>query len=236
MEYQNLIKEIIAELDENADPERLEWAKKNYATSMLLKGVTVPNIRPIVKDLNEKFKKEEAREVVDFAKQLNATRIFEAQQIAYEVLDKHKAARRSLMLEEIFELGEGIDNWVSVDCFAGYIAGPSWREGQISDEVIKGWAKSENKWWRRAAVVCTVALNQKARGGEGDPEKTLKICSLVADDQEDMVAKSLSWALRELAKRDSKPVVEFVNKNESVLPKRVVREVRRKIETGRKYN
>jgi 3-methyladenine DNA glycosylase AlkD len=81
-----------------------------------------------------------------------------------------------------------------------------------------------------------VALNQKARGGEGDPERTLKICSLVAADQEDMVAKSLSWALRELAKREAEPVVEFVNENESILPKRVVREVRRKIETGRKYN
>jgi 3-methyladenine DNA glycosylase AlkD len=133
-------------------------------------------------------------------------------------------------------LGEGIDNWVSVDCFAGYIAGPAWREGQISDEVIESWAKSEDKWWRRTAVVCTVALNQKARGGEGDPERTLKLCGLVVDDQEDMVAKSLSWALRELAKREAKPVIEFVNQNENILPKRVVREVKRKIETGRKYN
>lgn len=192
MGYQKLIEEIIAELNEKADPERLEWAQKNYATSMILKGVTVPNIRPIVKDLNKEFKPKEAQEVVEFAKQLNATRILEAQQIAYEVLDKHKAAQRSLMLDDLLELGEGIDNWVSVDCFAGYLAGPAWREGQIADEVIEEWAQSEDLWWRRAAVVCTVALNQKARGGTGDPERTLKICSLVANDQEDMVAKSLS--------------------------------------------
>ena len=159
---------------------------------MILKGVTVPNIRPIVKDLNKEFKPKEAQEVVEFAKQLNATRILEAQQIAYEVLDKHQAAQRSLMLDDLLELGEGIDNWVSVDCFAGYLAGPAWREGQIADEVIEEWAQSEDLWWRRAAVVCTVALNQKARGGTGDPERTLKICSLVANDQEDMVAKSLS--------------------------------------------
>jgi 3-methyladenine DNA glycosylase AlkD len=236
MMNRKLIEEIIAELDEKADPERLEWAKKNYATAMILKGVTVPHIRPIVKELNKKFNKASAQEVVEFSKQLNAKRILEAQQIAFEVLDKHKAAHRSLTLEDLLELGEGIDNWVSVDCFAGYLAGPAWREGQISDEVIEGWAKSQDKWWRRAAVVCTVALNQKARGGEGDPERTLKICGLVVDDQEDMVAKSLSWALRELAKREVEPVVEFVNQNENALPKRVVREVRRKIETGRKYN
>jgi len=235
MNYQGLIEEIESELDEKADPERQEWAKKNYATSMTLKGVTVPNIRPIVKELNKKFKQVSAQEVVEFAKQLNARRILEAQQIVYEVLDKHKAARRSLTLEDILELGEGIDNWVSVDCFAGYVAGPAWREDQISNDVIEKWAVSEDKWWRRAAVVCTVALNQKARGGEGDPERTLKICNLVAEDQEDMVAKSLSWALRELAKREVEPVLEFVNQKENVLPKRVLREVRKKIDTGRKY-
>lgn len=236
MDFQNMVQEIEAQLNNNADPERLKWAKKNYATSMTLKGVKVPNIRPIVKDLNKRFKKTPPKQVVEFAKQLNATRILEAQQIAFEVLDKHKAARQRLTLEDLLEFGEGIDNWVSVDYFAGMLAGPAWRDGQIPDEVVEEWAQSEDKWWRRAAVVCTVALNQKARGGSGDAERTLKICSLLAGDKDDMVAKGLSWALRELAKRETEPVVEFVNQNENVLPKRVVREVRRKIDTGRKYN
>ena len=235
MDYQNLIQKIESQLDKNADPQRLEWAKKNYATSMILKGVTVPNIRSIVKDLNRQFKKSSPEEVVEFAKQLTATRILEAQQIAFEVLDKHKAARQSLTLEDLLELGQGIDNWVSVDYFAGLLAGPAWREGQIPDKVIEKWASSKDKWWRRAAVVCTVALNQKARGGMDDPIRTLKICRLVAKDRDDMVAKALSWALRELAKRETEPVVEFINQNENILPKRVIREVRRKIETGRKY-
>ena len=236
MDYQNLVQKIESQLDNNADPQRLEWAKKNYATSMILKGVTVPNIRSIVKDLNRQFKKSSPEEVIEFAKQLTATRILEAQQIAFEVLDKHKAARQSLTLEDLLELGQRIDNWISVDYFAGLLAGPAWREGQIPDEVIEKWATSKDKWWRRAAVVCTVALNQKAREGMGDPKRTLKICRLVAQDIDDMVAKALSWALRELAKRETEPVVDFINQNENVLPKRVVREVRRKIDTGRKHN
>lgn len=236
METQKLIQEIKGQLDQLSDPERLEWAKKNYATAMTLKGVTVPNIRPIVKDLSQRFKQSSPEEVVEFVKQLNAARILEAQQIAFEVLDKHKAARQSLTLDDLLVLGEGIDNWVSVDYFAGMLAGPVWREGNLSDEVIEAWATSDDKWWRRAAVVCTVALNQKVRGSSGDPVRTLKICKLVADDKDDMVAKALSWALRELAKREVEPVIEFVNQNESILPKRVIREVRRKIETGRKYD
>lgn len=235
MDLHKLVREIETRLDQLSDPERLEWARKNHSTSMTLKGLTVPNIRPIVKDFSKRFKESPPKEVIEFAKLLNATRILEAQQIAFEVLDKHKAAQQSLTLEDLLVLGAGIDNWVSVDHFASLLAGPAWREGQIPDEVIEEWATSEDRWWRRAAVVCTVALNQKARGGSGDVVRTLKVCKLVADDKDDMVAKGLSWALRELAKREADPVIEFVNQHKSVLPKRVVREVRRKIATGRKY-
>ena len=82
--------------------------------------------------------------------------------------------------------------------------------------------------------MCTVALNQKARGGSGDVDRTLRICGHVAADKDDIVAKALSWALRELAKREPDPVIEFIDQNEGILPKRVIREVRRKVATGLK--
>jgi 3-methyladenine DNA glycosylase AlkD len=236
METQELVSEVINRLEGLSDPARLEWAKQNYATALRLIGVTVPNIRPIVKDLSRHFKKSPPEEVIQFAKQLNSTRILEAQQIAIEVLDKHRESRDRLTLDDITVFGEAMDNWVSVDYFAGLLAGPAWREGRIPDKIIRDWATSDDRWWRRAAVVCTVALNQKARGGTGDAKRTLMVCEMVASDQDEMVAKGLSWALRELAKRDVEPVVEFINKHEAVLPRRVVREVKRKIETGRKYD
>ena len=234
MDYHDLIEKVIQQLDEKADPDRLERAKTNYPTAMTIKGVPVPKLRPIIKELTARFKKEPAQDLIRFVKQLKATRILEAQQIAFELLEKNKTARRELTLEEILELGQGMDNWILVDFFSGYIAGPAWREGRISDEVVKDWAVSEDKWWRRAAVVSTVALNQKARGGDGDPQRTLMICQLVAQDRDDMVIKALSWALRELAKRDAQPVADFITQNEDILAKRVLREVRTKLETGKK--
>jgi 3-methyladenine DNA glycosylase AlkD len=234
MEMDDLVQETVKRLRGLSDPNRIEKAKQNYATSMRVLGVTVPKIRPIIQELTKRFKSSPPEEVIRFAQQLNQTRILEAQQIAIEVLDKHKKAREGLALEEILTFGEGMDNWVSTDYFAGLLAGPAWRDGRIPDEVIHDWATSEDKWWRRAAVVCTVALNQKARGGTGDAIKTLKVCEIVAEDEDEMVAKGLSWALRELAKRDADPVIEFLNQHENILPKIVVREVRRKIETGRK--
>ena len=83
-------------------------------------------------------------------------------------------------------------------------------------------------------MVATVALNQKARGGLGDSKRTLEICKLVVDDHQEMIVKALSWALRELAKIDKEPVIEFVKENENRLHKKVLREVKNKLETGLK--
>jgi 3-methyladenine DNA glycosylase AlkD len=231
-----MVTDIHRRLEQYADFERLDLAQRSYPTAMQVIGVKVPDLRPLSKEISRKVKKAPPEEVIALAKALVATDIFECRQIAYEVLEKHKAALATLQLSDLEDLSPGLDNWVSVDEFGGRVAGPIWREGGIPDDVVRGWAHSEDRWWRRVAVVCTVALNQKARGGTGDAPRTLDICRLVAADQDDMVAKALSWALRELAKREVDPVVAFLEEYESVLPARVKREVRRKIETGRKYD
>jgi 3-methyladenine DNA glycosylase AlkD len=153
---------------------------------------------------------------------------------AYELVHHHKQALRSLNAAALGELGRGIDNWGAVDTFACYLAGPAWREQQVSDSLIKSWARSRDRWWRRAALVSTVPLNNKARGGRGDPLRTLKICEMLVRDRDVMVVKALSWALRELAKRDPKSVREFLVNHEAVLAPLVYREVNNKLSTGLK--
>lgn len=127
-----------------------------------------------------------------------------------------------------------MDSWGDVDTFASYVAGPAWREGQVADAEIARWARSPDRWWRRAAVVSTVPLNNRARGGSGDAVRTLAICRLVLGDSDPMVVKALSWALRELAKRLPAVVEGFLDEHEARLPALVRREVRSKLRTGLK--
>jgi 3-methyladenine DNA glycosylase AlkD len=134
--------------------------------------------------------------------------------VAYELVQHHKQAVASLNARCLEELGQGLDSWVAVDTFACYLAGPAWRERQVSDALIKRWARSRDRWWRRAALVSTVPLNLKARGGTGDQSRTLDICAMLVKDRDDMVVKALSWALRELAKRDPESVRGFLAEHE----------------------
>ena len=154
--------------------------------------------------------------------------------LAYSLLTLNKAAFRTLGEEEIEEFGGGMDSWWRVDSFARGLSGPAWLKGQISEEVIHRWARSEDRWWRRAALVSTVALNVRSHGGYGDAPRTLEVCRMLVDDRDDMVVKAMSWALRELIVHDPDTVRGFLAEHEDTLAARVKREVRNKLTTGLK--
>lgn len=193
---------------------------------------TVP-VRAVRREFSKRLASSPAGLVIDVAiRLLNKPGINRF--VAYELIKHHRAAAASLDERELETLGRGLDEWGEVDCFACYLAGPAWREHQISDKVIHRWARSKDRWWRRVALVSTVPLNSKAQGGTGDTERTIEVCRLLVGDRDDMVVKAMSWALRELSKRDSKRVRQFLDENRDVVASRVVREVSNKLSTGLK--
>ena len=154
--------------------------------------------------------------------------------VAYEIIRNHKPAFESLDDALLEELGHGMHSWDTVDDFSRTLSGPAWLRGVASDELIRRWAKSDDLWWRRAALVSTVGLNMRSYGGTGDTLRTLAICEMLAADHEDMVQKALSWALRELVWHDADAVQSFLDVHDDHLAARVKREVRNKLSTGLK--
>jgi hypothetical protein len=154
--------------------------------------------------------------------------------IGDELIASRPDALATLDRTQLEHLGASISSWDQVDCFACYLSGPAWREGHIEDSTIVAWARSKDRWWRRAALVSTVPLNVKARGGRGDARRTLRICSLLVDDRDQVIVKALSWALRALVEHHPDGVRRFVEQHHARLPALVHREVRHKLLTGRK--
>jgi 3-methyladenine DNA glycosylase AlkD len=154
--------------------------------------------------------------------------------IAYELIHGHSPAFERLGEAELEEFGRGINSWWTVDSFARTLSGPAWLKQQVPDELILKWARSEDRWWRRAALVSTVALNVRSQGGKGDSRRTLQVCRLLIEDHDDMIEKAMSWALRELVVHDEKAVQDFVDEHDKILAARVKREVKNKLRTGLK--
>lgn len=211
-----------------------EFVEEIEARVKALPELKTQDVRNVRREFSKRLKTAGADFVFQIALTLLQRPAFEFRFIAYELAQHHPATLSSLNKRALEELGRNVDSWYAVDCFACYLAGPAWREGQIRDNVIHGWAGSSDRWWRRVALVATVPLNNKTRGGSGDTERTLAVCRLLLNDRDDMVVKAMSWALRELAKRDAVAVKRFLREEEHALAPRVLREVANKLATGLK--
>jgi 3-methyladenine DNA glycosylase AlkD len=148
------------------------------------------------------------------------------------VLASHPPAFACLTDRLAETLARGLADWGSVDLFGVTVLGQAWREGLVSDRQIAAWARSTDRWRRRLALVATVPLNTRARGGTGDPRRTLRVCRLLMNDSDDMVVNAMSWALRSLATHRPTLVREFIEREDHRLHSRIKREVLNKIRTG----
>lgn len=189
-------------------------------------------IRAVRREWTKELKNVDPKDVVELGLQLTSYSQYEQWHIAYELIHFHPAALQSLRAKTLEALGDGLWDWKIVDVFGTYLTGPSWLAGQISDKDIHKWARSEDQWWRRTALVSTIPLNTKSWGGSGDVPRTLEVCRLLVKDHEDTIVKALSWALRQASQYDVQTIKDFMKEYDDVLAARIKREVRNKLKTG----
>lgn len=225
---------VLAGLRARADAARRAHSQGYFPTSLSILGVPAPAMRAVLRPLARALRDEAPEAVLSVAHELVDTGVHEARQLAYELIGGRKDVVSGLDGPVVESLGRGNDNWASVDGFGVFVGGPAWRDGRVTDGDVLRWAGSDDRWWRRTALVCTVPLNQRSRGGKGDVPRTLAVCDALATDGDAMVAKALSWALRALSTVDADAVRAFLSRWGDDVPALVRREVRNKLETGRK--
>jgi 3-methyladenine DNA glycosylase AlkD len=84
---------------------------------------------------------------------------------------------------------------------------------------LKKWAKSKNRWMRRASAVSLII---PARRGEFLKD-IFEIADILLLDQDDLVQKGYGWMLKEASKLHQKEVFDYVIKNKTVMPRTALR-------------
>ena len=228
------VREVRERLDRLARPASAHPASGGYGSRLRRLGLRTTEVRAVARNLTRDCRALPAREVVRAAQGLVEGGVFEGGLVAFELLWHHRAAAATLTARDLARLVRGADNWVTTDTFACLVSGPVWRRGQVGDAWNARWAHSRDRWLRRIALVSTVPLNLPSRGGTGDVPRTLRVCRMLVADHDDMVVKALSWALREVAKRDPAAVRRFLERHRASIAARVMREVTNKLTTGLK--
>ncbi|HTT24022.1 MAG TPA: DNA alkylation repair protein [Candidatus Sulfotelmatobacter sp.] len=112
-----------------------------------------------------------------------------------------------------------IGSWADHDGLVHYLISPMMVAKPGRTKFAFRWAKSSNRWHRRAACV---ALIRGARAKMFFPE-IVKLSDSLLADQDDMVQKGLGWLLRETAKFDAKRTVPYLMKIREGAPRLVLR-------------
>ncbi len=112
-----------------------------------------------------------------------------------------------------------VSSWADHDALVHYLIGPMIVLDPARAKSVFRWAKSRNRWHRRAACV---ALIQGTRKKMFFPEIT-KLSNILLKDDDDMVQKGLGWLLRETAKADCKRTLPYLMKIRSHAPRLVLR-------------
>jgi 3-methyladenine DNA glycosylase AlkD len=112
-----------------------------------------------------------------------------------------------------------INSWADHDGLVHDLIAPMVAAKPARVKAVFRWAKSRDRWHRRAACV---ALIRGTRAKIFFPE-VVKLSNALLDDEDDMVQKGLGWLLRETAKFDAKRTVPYLMKIRARAPRLVLR-------------
>lgn len=101
-----------------------------------------------------------------------------------------------------------ISSWADHDGLVHYLIAPMVAAKPSRARNVLVWAKSPDRWHRRAACV---ALIQGSRRKMFFPQ-IVRLSKILVRDQDDMVQKGLGWLLRETAKHNAAETIPFLIK------------------------
>ena len=112
-----------------------------------------------------------------------------------------------------------INNWAKCDGFCNHTIGDLIQKHPETIKEVKSWAKSENRWLKRAAAVSLIVPAKK-----GDfLQEAFEICDLLLGDEDDMVQKGYGWLLKEESRKHQKEVYDYVVKSKKTMSRTALR-------------
>lgn len=173
-----------------------------------------------------RFRRSIARErgmdfLVQIADKLFSGRILEEKVMAVFLLEKQTKNFGDREFQLFASWLDRVTGWADHDALAHYLLAPMVAASPARCRQVFQWAKSRNRWRRRAACVALIRGARERRFFEQIVRLSNQL--LHNHDEDDMVQKGLGWLLRETAKADPKRTVPYLMKIRKNAPRLVLR-------------
>jgi 3-methyladenine DNA glycosylase AlkD len=215
-----IIAKIREELEAGADEKTKKSAQRFFKEEVMCYGVKTGAVRKIAQKHWSEVKLFSKEKIFALCEELYCSDYTEEAFVAafwlqnlVERLEPSDLAVFKVWIEKY------VNNWAKCDSFCNHTVGGLIEKHPESLGEVKSWAKSENRWLKRAAAVSLII---PAKKGEFLRE-VFEISDMLLSDEDDMVQKGYGWLLKEASRKHQKEVFNYVLRNRKTMPRTALR-------------
>jgi 3-methyladenine DNA glycosylase AlkD len=209
-------KELIRNADEKTRIQGERFFKENVKIYGLKSAQTVQISKEFFKTIPDKSKKN----IFSLCEELWQSGYMEEAGIAcmwsYNVRKQYEPADF-----RVFErwVDKYVNNWAACDTLCNHTVGTFIEMYPSYLKELKRWAKSDNRWVKRASAVSLIVPARKGMF----LDDIFEIAGILHSDPDDMVQKGYGWMLKVASQAHQKEVFDYVMSRKKTMPRTALR-------------
>lgn len=216
----NIIDEIRVELKKNIDKKTQATSQHFFKEKIKCYGVKMPVVSKISKEFFKRIKSEKKSEIVNLCESLWQSGYIEEAFIAcnwsYYIHKEYQSVDFKIFRRWI---SEHVNNWATCDTFCNHTLGEFIEMYPEYLVKLKDFAKSDNRWMRRASAVTLIIPARKGKF----LKDILEIADILLLDKDDLVQKGYGWMLKAASQAHQREIFEYVIRNKVNMPRTALR-------------
>jgi 3-methyladenine DNA glycosylase AlkD len=215
-----IIQQIQQELRANADPQTKKTFQRFFKEQITYYGVKTATVKKIAEKYLKDIKPLKKQEIMSTCEQLlSSDYTEEAFVVSFwlpNLLEKFEAIDLSTFK---WWIEKYINNWAKCDSFCNHTIGGLIEKDPTLINELKNWAKSKNRWLKRAAAVSLIVPAKKGKY----LNSVFEISDILLCGNDDLVQKGYGWLLKEESRKHQQKVFDYVEKNKEKMPRTALR-------------
>lgn len=220
MKLQSTLNEIRLVLTDSVEDSILNSKKKYFKEEVKIYGVSVARVSKIGKLFFESIQDFPKHDIYELCEELWKSGYSEEAYIAcnFSYYVKKDYEPSDFIVFEHW-LKNYVTNWATCDTLCNHTIGAFVEKYPDYIAELKKWAKSTNRWFRRAS---SVSLIIPARKGLFRNE-IFEIADILVADKDDLVQKGYGWMLKACSEAHRDDVFNYVMSIKSIMPRTALR-------------
>lgn len=217
---ENILSEVRNHLQQKMDEQIRVASRRFFKEQVKLYGIKMPVVQQIGKVFLKDIREKDKSEIFDLCEELWKSgymeEAFVACQWTYEIHERYEPSDFKLFKKWI---GQYVDNWATCDTFCNHSMGDFIQMYPEFLSQLKEFAKSKNRWMRRASAVSLIIPARKGLF----LDDILEIAEILLLDKDDLVRKGYGWMLKAASEAYQEVIFDFVMKNKATMPRTSLR-------------